>query len=180
MKRAASKPKKAVKRKSTPKKKAAPIVIYPAIEPDDEELTRRLDWERNQQAIGDAYAKLMLKQKKFPTIEALAKETGLSTKTIHRHQEDAPVLDKVMEEMKLLRQSMLVQFVQTVTKSEDSRMWDLFWTLTEKEYAESKRKKKVDITTGGEKINEGVNYSKLSTKTLQELLDASEPTGNKS
>lgn len=146
---------------------------------EDEELTKRMDWERNQELVSDAYFSLSMKKKKFPTLAEIAKETGLSVKTVQRHLQ-AEQFEKTMESLRATRPAMVMKFMGLVATSKNPNMWDLWWSLTEKEYSDSKRNKKVDVTTGGKPLNESIDYSKLSTKALQELINAAESTESKS
>lgn len=170
------------------KKKASPIVRKPkvikAVPPDPEkelekEIERRIHFQRNSSAIAKAYLTLSVKKKVEPTLENLAKETGLCTKTIYRHL-NSQEFQEVKTMLKSIQPLMVGKFISAVSESKSDKMWDLFFTLANDDYADLKRSKKVDLTTKGEKITESVNYSKLSTKTLQELLDASNTTENKS
>lgn len=146
---------------------------------EDKEIQRTIAFQRNSAKIAKAYLTLAIKKKVEPSLENLAAETGLCTKTIWRHQQTKE-FGEVKTMLKTVQPMMVGKFIAAVSESGSDKMWDLYFTLANDEYAELKRSKKVDVTTKGEKITDAVNYSKLSTETLQELLNASSTTENKS
>lgn len=126
------KPKKSVKRK----------------EPVDEELKKRSDFENNQDIIGAAFFKLISTNGKIPTLSKLAAATNLSTKTIDRHLK-AESFKEMKGKLRAFNDMMLVQFAQKVSKSSNPGMWDMYWLLTEDEYAKTKNKSNVAVTVTG-------------------------------
>ena len=171
--------KKTPAKKSPKKKPATTAEKLPVEELSDEEaesITTRIDWQRNQSMISKAYFDLMVRKREEPTLEALARETGLSTKTIHRHQ-NTKAFTEVKNHLKSVSDAMIGKFIGAVASSKNHAMWDLFFTITYEEHAEMKKNKKIDLTSGGEKINQTpsqLDLSKLSAEQLQVLLDMRE------
>ncbi len=166
-------------KKKTPAKKVVVVAPPPADDISEQELndiSSRIDWQRNQSKISKAYFELMVRKREEPTLEALARETGLSTRTIHRHQ-NSKAFTEVKNHLKSVSDAMIGKFIGAVASSKNHAMWDLFFTITYEEHAEMKKNKKIDLTSGGEKINQTpsqLDLSKLSAEQLQVLLDMRE------
>lgn len=110
---------------------------------------QRIDHEHNQELISSAFFKLIKQSNgKLPTHKQLAEQTGLCSKTIDRHLKQ-PRFKEMAGKMRAMNDMMLVHFANKVLKSGDSKMWDLWWTLTEPEYAATKQKQKVDLNLKG-------------------------------
>lgn len=131
---------------STPKKSRKKPPAKPK-----KEKQNRIDFENNQDLISSEFFKLISKNGKMPTITKLAESTGLSYKTVERHIK-APSFKNMKEKLRAFNDMMLVQFAQKVSKSSNPGMWDMYWTLTEPEYMESKNKKTVDVTSKGQSV----------------------------
>ncbi len=167
-----------VKKKAPAKKKVIAPVVITAEEVEDQEFQKRLDWQRNQLLIGASTVKLMNRRKKPPTLEELAKETGLSTKTIQRHQ-NSKGYDEVQKMLHSVLEMMVSTFVGKVAKSSNDKLWHMFFVLANEKYADWCKMSKVDVTSKGEKISDSIDYSKLSTAALLELANASKDTSGK-
>lgn len=161
--------------KKAPAKKAEALPVEELSDEEAESISTRIDWQRNQSMISKAYFELMVRKREEPTLEALARETGLSTKTIHRHQ-NTKAFTEVKNHLKSVSDAMIGKFIAAVASSKNHAMWDLFFTVTYEEFAEAKKNKKIDLTTGGEKITEPskLDIGNLTAEQLQTLLDIRE------
>lgn len=106
--------KKHIQKKSRkPKAKSLDEFVNPDINPvltKEQELEhkRRIDWQLNNDVIGQAFFQHILKNKKFPTYTALARATRFNERTIRRHFENSDILGDQELMMKSLRDKSLM------------------------------------------------------------------------
>lgn len=118
---------------------------------EDKKHKRGYDWEHNQALISAEYYKYLQKNNKLPTRKVLAEITGLSEKTIQRHQQE-PTFKRNCESLRAVQDKMLAMFAKKVAKSNRKDMWELWFSVTEKEFVA----KRVDLTTKDKKIESTV------------------------
>ena len=114
----------------------------------------RHDWEMNQEAISQSFWKLATVpgKLKMPTILEIAEDTGLNRKTIERHLEFLD-LKKHMQKLRCVEDKMLIVFMNKVMKSNNDKMWDLYFSVTNPNFSrKTTSESKVDLTSGGKPI----------------------------
>lgn len=104
----------------------------------------RADNEDNRILISTKMFEMISKRPRIPSARELSEATGLCQKTIERHLKH-PSFKEMKGKLRAMNDRMLIQFASKVAKSSNPAFWDMYWTLTEPEYAESKQKKKVDF-----------------------------------
>lgn len=153
------------------KRKAVPEREVDPDEPETEEETRRREWIYNNTMVTAAHTKIMVSKQRMPTTVDIARQTGLSPRTVDRHLEEFDYM-KVLDTFKAgLEPVMMNLFKQAATGKSEKIM---------RLYLESIGlvKKKVDITSNGKTISTPppsagvitVDPSTLPTEYLEKII----------
>jgi hypothetical protein len=90
----------------------------------------RRDKEHNHELIYEAYIKLATSNKKIPKLTDLAKETGLSVKTIDRHLKTLN-FEEQKEKMRLFTEAALFQLAKQAMSGKSVSWSSLFFEVVE-------------------------------------------------
>lgn len=90
----------------------------------------RRDREHNHSLIYEAYLKLATENKKLPKRTDLAKETGLTVKTIERHLKTLN-FDEQKEKMRLFTEAALLQLAQNAIEGNSVSWTSLYFEVVE-------------------------------------------------
>jgi DNA-binding transcriptional regulator YhcF (GntR family) len=156
-------------------KKRVPKVALPkGIKENDgietPEETERRDKEYNNQLITEAYGNLLIQTQKMPTIAAIAKQTGLSDRTVHRHLKEYD-MDNVINKMRAGVEIVMLNLFKQAATSKSEKTMRLYLE------AVGLLKKRVDLTSNGKTINQTpsnlvmLDPTQLSNEALQEIID---------
>ena len=146
-----------------------------AVKKEPGKAKRRMDWKLNDDMIEETFIKLMMKNNKKPSYEAVAKELNLNVMTVKRHVGNMDFQERFLIYrlgtpkviMNLLKQAATGRNHQMV------RMWlELFEGLGEK--------KKVDITSNGNEIIIPTAIATATFEQLQNLVEGKSNSGGKS
>jgi hypothetical protein len=91
---------------------------------------KRRDAEYNHELIYEAYIKLATTNKKIPKLVDLAKETGLSVKTIDRHLKTLS-FEEQKEKMRLFTEAALFQLGKNAITGKSVAWTNLFFEVVE-------------------------------------------------
>ena len=98
------------------------------VKPDDK---RRTDWEINNELISEAFFSAVVRKKKFPTYESLARQLKLDEKTIRRHLQDDEMFQDLKVKLRALKNKALLTLAIKAIKG-DSHHWSrLFFEVTD-------------------------------------------------
>lgn len=103
-------------------------IAKPAITEDEK---KRRDWEMNNELISEAFFTAVVKNRKFPTYEGLAKTLGLNEKTVRRHLQDEEMFEDLKVKLRALKNKALLTLAIKAIKG-DSHHWSrLFFEVTD-------------------------------------------------
>lgn len=102
-----------------------------AKQPETEDDKKRRDWEINNELISEAFFTSVLKNKKFPTYTALAKQLGMNECTIRRHLKDEAMFDELKIKLRALKNKALLTVAINAIKGKDVNWAKLFFEVTD-------------------------------------------------
>lgn len=109
---------------------------------------RKRDYRINDEMISQKFADLLLKGQKMPTYAEIAKELGVSSKTIERHIKDMN-FDKRFSKFKSVSDRVVMNIFKQAATGKNHHFARLWLELMEG----LGQNKKIDVTTKGESIN---------------------------
>jgi predicted transcriptional regulator len=110
---------------------------------------RNKDWEVNNELISEAFFTSILKNKKFPTYAAIAKQLGLNEKTVRRHLQDDEMFEDLKVKMRAIKNKALLTLAVKAIKGDSHHWTRLFFEVTD----EIKSKENnITITINGKKV----------------------------
>jgi predicted transcriptional regulator len=92
---------------------------------------RNKDWEVNNELISDAFFNSILKNKKFPTYAAIAKQLGLNEKTVRRHLQDEEMFEDLKVKMRAIKNKALLTLGMKAIKGDNVNWTRLFFEVTD-------------------------------------------------
>ena len=95
------------------------------------EIKRNKDWEVNNELISEAFFKSILKNKKFPTYQAIARELNLSEKTVRRHLQDTDMFEDLKVKMRAIKNKAMLTLAVKAIKGESHHWTRLFFEVTD-------------------------------------------------
>ena len=95
------------------------------------EIKRKKDWEVNNELISEAFFKSILKNKKFPTYQAIARELNLSEKTVRRHLHDTDMFEDLKVKMRAIKNKAMLTLAVKAIKGESHHWTRLFFEVTD-------------------------------------------------
>lgn len=95
------------------------------------ETKRNKDWEVNNELISEAFFKSILKNKKFPTYQAIARELNLSEKTVRRHLQDTDMFEDLKVKMRAIKNKAMLTLAVKAIKGESHHWTRLFFEVTD-------------------------------------------------
>ena len=95
------------------------------------EIKRKKDWEVNNELISEAFFKSILKNKKFPTYQAIARELNLSEKTVRRHLQDTDMFEDLKVKMRAIKNKAMLTLAVKAIKGESHHWTRLFFEVTD-------------------------------------------------
>lgn len=122
----------------------------------------RQDWKANEQLINKAFADLLMKHQRKPTVAEIARMLGLNRKTVERHFEEMP-FEKRFQQWRAGTEAIMNNFFKQCTKTDNPKMLELWFNVIEG------KGKKVDITSNGETISTGKAFATLPDGTKLEI-----------
>jgi hypothetical protein len=138
--------------------------------PETPEESERRDKDYNNQLITEAYGTLLIQTQKMPTISAIARKTGFSDRTVHRHLKEYD-MDNVINKMRAGVEIVMLNLFKQAATSKSEKTMRLYLE------AVGLLKKRVDLTSNGKTINQTpsnlvmLDPSQLSNEALQEIID---------
>ena len=85
----------------------------------------------NNELISEAFFTAVVKNRKFPTYEGLAKTLGLNEKTVRRHLQDEEMFEDLKVKLRALKNKALLTLAIKAIKG-DSHHWSrLFFEVTD-------------------------------------------------
>lgn len=134
---------KAAKRKTPIRKKNSQPI-------ESAEDKKRKDWEINNELISEAFFSSVLKNKKFPTYTALAKQLGMNECTIRRHLKDEDMFDELKVKLRALKNKALLTVAIKAIKGDDVNWAKLFFEVTDEV---KDKESSITININGKKVN---------------------------
>jgi predicted transcriptional regulator len=92
---------------------------------------RNKDWEVNNELISEAFFNSILKNKKFPTYSAIAKQLNLSEKTVRRHLQDDEMFEDLKVKMRAIKNKALLTLGMKAIKGDNVNWTRLFFEVTD-------------------------------------------------
>lgn len=130
---------------------------------DGADAKKRSDWEKNHEAIRDAYVAGIKMLGKKPTITYISKELNINWNTVWRHLEDIEN-DLRKSPLRVLTEDIILAVARAAQggNPQSQKLWFQImegWT----------EKTNLDVTTQGRALPRDVDLSKLSIEELKEL-----------
>lgn len=136
---------------------------------------KRNDWRANDMIITEAFCDLLIKLQRAPSYAEVAKKIGnIDEKTVERHLKEVNFEERFKQFRAGSPKVVANLFRQAISTKNDRiiRLWlELFEGLG--------NNKKVDITSGGEKVIWPTNITSLSFEQLKELTKEPDNPGGK-
>lgn len=114
---------------------------------DIEEISKRCDWQGNDNLITDAYLDILLNQRRTPKLKELADKTGLDIMTVHRHLHRYDFKQRFQEyrHATALVVNNLLKVASTTKNVKAMELWM-------KTFEGANIIQKLDVTSAGEKL----------------------------
>jgi AcrR family transcriptional regulator len=92
---------------------------------------RNRDWEVNNELISEAFFNSILKNKKFPTYAAIAKQLGMNERTVRRHLQDEEMFEDLKVKMRAIKNKALLTLAMKAIKGDSHHWTRLFFEVTD-------------------------------------------------
>jgi len=164
--------KPAPKKKPVAKKKPAPKSEPPKVlDEEEQEIKARADKEHNQAMIYASFLKIATSKQKWPTVVEIAKDCGLSDKTVWRHmKENRSDFEKLKDKYSMFSEAALFKLATKAAGGGSKEWTELFFKVMHG----IGDKRSLDITSGGKKLESltqpAIDLSKLTTEQLKSII----------
>lgn len=131
------------------------------LDPLEEEVSKRADWEHHNEQIYASFIKLANEKKRYPKIREIASETGLSSTTVFKHMRD-PDFDSIKKKYSIFSEAALFTLATKAVQGKSKDWTELYFKIVEG----IGDKKQLDLTSGGKRIGGDLDLSLLTDEEL--------------